>query len=142
MLTSALLQVPLVARMIRPDQQVAVLTERAAKLTEQHFEAVGWSARDLPVVVEGLSEQAVFPGVFIGNSPEADLEVLERELVALARRVVQQHPRVGAIVSECTNFVPFSQAMRAAAGVPVFDLYTLVTQVYQATIGRDFDRPR
>lgn len=137
-LSSALLQVPLVARLLRPDQQVAVLTERAEKLTERHFNGVGWSAKELPVVVAGLPAGAVFPTVFIGNSLQADLETLERELVELAQRVVREHPAVGAIISECTNFVPFSQAMRAAAGVPVFDLYTLVTQVYFATVGREF----
>ena len=140
-LSSALLQVPMVARMLRPDQRLAVLTERAEKMTERHFNGVGWSTSELPVVIAGLPPDAAFPKVFIGNSLEADLETLERELVDLARQVVREHPEVGAIVSECTNFVPFSQSMRAAAGVPVFDLYTLVTQVYSATVGRDFPRP-
>jgi hypothetical protein len=76
--------------------------------------------------------------VFIGDSPEADPARLERELVELATALVLEHPEVGAIVSECTNFVPFSQAMRAAAGVPVFDLYTLVMQVYHASVGTEF----
>ena len=49
-LTSSLLQVPLVSRLLRPDQKVGVLTERP-HLTERHFQAVGWSARDVPVVM-------------------------------------------------------------------------------------------
>jgi hypothetical protein len=86
-------------------------------------------------VVQGLPRGAYFPSVFIGNALEADPERLERELVALAAGLVREHPEVGAIVSECTNFVPFSSRMREAAGVPVFDLYTLVMQVYYATVG-------
>lgn len=136
-LTSALLQVPLAARLIRPDQRVGILTERE-DLTERHFQGVGWSARDVPVVVMGLPPDAVLPTVFIGNRPESDPSVLERELVALAERLVREHPDVGAIVLECTNFVPYSQAIRRAAGVPVFDLYTLVMPVYLATVGAEF----
>lgn len=50
----------------------------------------------------------------------------------------QAHPEVGALVLECTNFVPFSQAIRDATRLPVFDLYTLVMQAYEATWGHDF----
>ena len=134
-LSSALLQVPLVARMLRPDQTVGVLTEQAENLTERHFEGLGFSSREVPLVMKGLAWGAYFPTVFIGDSAEADPERLERELVELSTALVREHPEVGAIVSECTNFVPFSGAMRKAAGVPVFDLYTLVMQVYYATIG-------
>jgi hypothetical protein len=45
---------------------------------------------------------------------------------------------VGAIVLECTNFVPFSRAIREASGLPVFDLYTLVRQTHEALVGPDF----
>lgn len=136
-LTSALLQVPLAARLLRPDQKVAVLTEQP-HLTERHFQGVGWSALDVPVVLESLPPDAVFPTVFIGNSLECDTDLLEREMVELARRTVRDHPEVGALVLECTNFVPYSQAMRRATGLPVYDLYTLVMQTYLATVGTDF----
>jgi hypothetical protein len=136
-LTSALLQVPLAARLLRPDQKVAVLTEQP-HLTERHFQGVGWSARDVPIVVESLPPDAVFPTVFIGNSLECDTDILEREMVELARRTVRDHSEVGALVLECTNFVPYSQAMRRATGLPVYDLYTLVMWAALGLEGRDF----
>lgn len=137
-LSSALLQVPLVSRLLRPDQKVGVLTERP-HLTERHFNGVGWSARDIPIVLESLPPDAVFPTVFIDNALESDTRVLEQEMVELARRVVREHPEVGALVLECTNFVPYSQAMRRATGLPVYDLYTLVMQTYLATTGHSFE---
>lgn len=135
--TSSLLQVPLVSRLLRPDQKVAVLTEQP-HLTERHFQGVGWSASEIPVVFTSLAPDAVFPTVFIGNNLESDTEVLEREMVELAQRTAREHPEVGALVLECTNFVPYSQAMRRATGLPVYDLYTLVTQTYLATVGHEF----
>ena len=137
MLASSLLQVPLVSRLLRPDQKVGVLTERP-HLTERHFQGVGWSSRDVPVVVESLPPDAVFPTVFIDNGLESDTAVLEQEMVAFAERVVQDHPDVGALVLECTNFVPYSQAMRKATGLPVYDLYTLVMWATLGLEGRDF----
>jgi hypothetical protein len=136
--TSAQLQVPLAARLLRKGQAVGILTERE-ELTERHFNAVGFSARDVPVVVHGFPADAVFPTVFFGDKREADTDVLEAEMVELARTLLGRHPEVGAIVCECTNFVPYSQAMRRATGLPIFDLYTLVMTAFEATVGHDFD---
>ncbi|MGH2492468.1 MAG: aspartate/glutamate racemase family protein, partial [Candidatus Limnocylindria bacterium] len=57
-----------------------------------------------------------------------------------ARRTLREHPDVGALVLECTNYVPYSQAIRRATGLPVYDLYTLVMQTYLATSGTAFSR--
>jgi len=136
-LTSALLQVPLAARLIRPDQRVGILTERPL-LANVHYIGAGWSPGDIPVVVEALPDGAVFPTVFVDGGLEVDTDMLHGEMVEAATRLVQDHPEVGAIVLECTNFVPFSQAIRRATGRPVFDHYTLVMHAYLATTGVDF----
>ena len=138
-LTSALLQVPFAARVIGPERRVVILTERP-NLTERHFNGVGWSAKDLPVSVVAMPEGAVFPTVFIDNSDHADVAVLEREMVEVATRAQREHPDAGALVLECTNFVPFADAMRRATGLPVYDLYTLVMQTHLATGGATFPR--
>ena len=137
-LSSALLQVPLAARLIGPHRKVGVLTERAANLTDRHFAGLGFSSSDVPLVVCGLPPEAYFPTVFIGDAPRADPARLEGEMVALATTALAEHPDIGAFVSECTNFVPWSAAMRRATGRPVFDLYALVTQVFAATVGEEF----
>jgi hypothetical protein len=139
-LTSSLLQVPLVSHLIRPDQSIGILTERP-HLTSRHFASVGWSEKDIAVHVAALPDDSVFPTVFQDEATEAaDPDMLEKEVVGAAVSLARAHPDVGAIVLECTNFVPFSQAMRRATGLPVFDLFTLVTQVYEATTGTDFPR--
>jgi len=128
--TSGLLLVPLVRTMLNPDRAIAVLTERAQHLNERHFNGAGWSARDIPVIVKGLKPDAVFPTVFIGNRPELDSDILREEMTEMARSVMAEHPEVGAIVLECTNMGPFSAAIRAAAGVPVFGINNLIEMLY------------
>ena len=136
--SSALLQVPLAARLIRSDQLVGILTERP-NLTDGHFAGAGWSSAEVPVVVKALPDDAVFPQLFVDQTlDDADTEVLRHELIDAAIGLQRDHPDVGAIVLECTNFVPFSQGVRRATGLPVFDHYTLVMQTYLATIGVDF----
>jgi hypothetical protein len=143
-LTSSLLQVPLAARLIRPDQRVAIITSRD-QLTERHFEGTGWSSKDIPVHVTVLPQDALMTNVYSSMvpeaaRPEADQEILESELVGAATRTVSEHPEVGAFVLECTNYVPYSAAIRRATGLPVFDLFTLVMQSYLATSGSEFPR--
>ncbi len=135
MLTSALLQVPLAARLVGPGRKVGILTERP-HLTDRHFLGMGWSPEEYDIVVSSMPDDAVFPQVYIDQAVVADAGVLEAELVALARRQVDEHPEVGAIVLECTNFVPWGKAMRQATGRPIFDLYSLVTSVHQSVVGR------
>ncbi len=55
---------------------------------------------------------------FIDNGLESDTAVLEREMVTFAQRVAQDYPEVGALVLECTNFVPYSQAMLSRISNP------------------------
>jgi Asp/Glu/hydantoin racemase len=144
MLTSSLLQVPLAARLIHPEQRVAIITSRD-ELTERHYAGTGWSSKEIPVVVSVLPQDAVLTNVYSSKvpevaRPEADPAVLERELVDAATETIREHPEVGAFVLECTNYVPYSAAIRRATGLPVFDLYTLVMQGYLATSGSEFPR--
>lgn len=136
-LTSALLQVPLAARLVGPGRKVGILTERP-HLTDRHFIGMGWAPGEVDTVVTSMPEDAVFPQVYIDQSLIADPEVLEMELVTLARRQVEEHPDVGAIVLECTNFVPWGNAMRQATGLPIFDLYSLVTSTHRSLLGEEF----
>jgi Asp/Glu/hydantoin racemase len=138
--TSALLQVPMVSKMIRPDQRIGILTA-SPQLQERHFQGVGWSSREIPIVIANLPKDGVVSTVYVDGRRESDTDVLEREMVEMACAMKRQHPDVGAIVLECTNFVPFSQAMRRATGLPIFDLYTLVIQTYEATVGTSFPPP-
>jgi hypothetical protein len=138
--TSALLQVPLAARCIRPDQRVGIITARAV-LNETYFRGAGWSAGDIDVVQFAPAEDSHFAATYVRDGTEIDVERVHGELAELTRTMTRDHPDVGAIVLECANLAPFSQTVRAASGLPVFDLYTLTMHAYQATCGPDFLRP-
>lgn len=144
LLASSLLQVPLAASVINSEQRVGIVTARTV-LTERHFNGVGWSSHDIPVVQIAPAESGPFITTFVGNAPEADPDEIDAEVAALTRDLLAHHPDVGAIVLECANLAPFGPTVRRVSGLPVFDLYTLGMHAYLATIGTDFaerDRQR
>jgi Asp/Glu/hydantoin racemase len=68
----------------------------------------------------------------LDNQLEMDVEIARQEHLTVARRLVETHPEIGAIVLECTNMPPYRADIRAATGLPVFDITTLVRMVHDA----------
>lgn len=125
-LSSSLLQVPWVASVLPPAAEVGVLTIERASLSPQHLAAAGIRP-DHRVRVLGLDEmEATLVGTILGDRTELDVDRSRAEVVAAARTLVARHPAIGAIVLECTNLPPYRAAVRAATGLPVYDLTTLV----------------
>ena len=125
--SSALLQVPLVERLLPAGQRVGVITFNGASLGAAHFDGVG-AAQDTPVV--GLAEAGRFRQALLGHPSGDSYDIREAEAVEAAERLVRVHANIGAIVLECTNLVPHAAAIHRAAGRPVYDVMTLVTWFY------------
>jgi Asp/Glu/hydantoin racemase len=127
--TSSLLLVPLVHRMLPAGRRVGLLTVNAATLTAEHLAGAGIT-RDVPLAVAGLETEKEFTRVLLGDELELDVDLAREEHVRVARRLVAEHPDVGAIVLECTNMPPYSADIQRATGLPVFDIVSLVTLVH------------
>jgi Asp/Glu/hydantoin racemase len=56
-----------------------------------------------------------------------------QEVVGTVRSLVERHPAIRAIVLECTDLPPCSEAIRRELGLPVFDFVTLLHWVDSAT---------
>jgi len=135
-LTSSLLQVPYVARTLGPDRKVGILTVHAASLSERHFKGAGME--HCGFVVQGMDDYPEFFGAFVGNTPEIDLDKAGAEMDDAARKLVREHPEVGAIVLECTNMPPFAHAVQQAVGLPVYDVTTLIRHTVGALLRGPF----
>src|SRR5712664_1803581 len=131
--TSSLLLVPLVHRMLPPGRRVGIMTVNAAALGPEHLAAAGVGP-DVPVAVAGLEGEKEFTRVLLGDEMELDVDLAREEHVRVARRVVTDHPDVGAIVLECTNMPPYTADIQRETGRPVFDIVSLVTMVHAALV--------
>jgi Asp/Glu/hydantoin racemase len=134
--TSALMQVPWVQALLPPGQRVGVITVSAGSLTPAHLEAAG-ALVDTPLVgTEGGEE--FFRVLILAEKQDLDVGLAARDVVEAGRTLMRRHPEVGAIVLECTNMPPYAAALRSALGVPVYDIYSLVTWLHAGIRPRDF----
>ena len=121
--TSSLLLVAEIEAGLAAGRRVGIVTADAASLTAEHLRAVGARA-DAPR--EGLALDSRFRATVLEDRSELDVDEAERATVAAAERLIARHREVGAIVLECTNMPPYADAVRAATGLPVHDITTLV----------------
>ncbi len=135
--TSSLIQLSLVHRMLRPNQQVGILTASKSTLSEAHLNAVGASA--VPVCVAGMDDQKEFCDVIIeGRRNELDLRRLGEEVLAVVNVMANTYSEMGALVIECTDLPPFAHLIQQQFNIPVFDIVTLTNMVYESLIRRPF----
>jgi Asp/Glu/hydantoin racemase len=138
---SSLLQIPTILRSLAPTATVGVLTISRQSLTAAHFEAVGVDAdAQQRLVIAGLEEADALYCPIMENRGPLLVERAQAQVVDAARSLVAGHPRMAAIVLECTNLPPYASAIQAATGLPVWDAISLVRWVYGAVRQRPYDR--
>jgi aspartate/glutamate racemase len=129
--TSSLMLVPLVHRMLPPGKAVGIMTVDASSLRPEHFTGAG-IGKDIQTVVSGMETEKEFTRVLLDDQLELDVEAARQEHLTVARRMLEAHPEIGAIVLECTNMPPYRADIQVATGLPVFDITTLVRMVHDA----------
>ena len=137
--TSALIQVPWVQSMLPPGKQVGIITVSAGSLTPHHLAAAGVPL-DTPFV--GTEDGREFFRVLIhGEKQDMDVAMAAADILHAGRTLVEHHPDIGAIVLECTNMPPYAFALREALGLPIYDIYSLITWLHAGLRPREFGPP-
>lgn len=134
--TSALLQVPMVQRILPKGKRVGILTFSEEQLTGPYLERAGVNP-ETPVV--GLPKDSEFQRSIREGDASVPFEVLQGEALAAAERLVKSDPTIGAIVCECTNLTPYSHTINKRLGVPVFDMVTMVHWFHRGLSPQQFE---
>ena len=137
--TSALLQVPWVQAMLPPGQRVGIITVSAKSLTPGHLAAAGVPLETPFIGTENGEE--FFRVLIRAEKQDMDVALAAQDILQAGRTLLQQHPEIGAIVLECTNMPPYAHALREALGLPVYDIYSLVTWLHAGLRPREFGAP-
>ena len=133
--TSSLMQATWVQSLLPPERRVGIITIDAPNLTAEHLRAVGVDV-DTPIVgTEGGRE---FTRAILDDEPQLDVASSRLDLLDAGEDLVTRYPEVGAIVMECTNMAPYAADLRAAFGLPVYSIYTLVSWFHSGLIPRRF----
>ena len=134
--TSSLMQVPWVQATLPPGKRVGLVTVSGSTLTPAHLEGAGVPL-DTPLT--GTENGREFFIVLIeAEKDDMDVTLAEQDVVEAAKALVAAHPDVGAIVLECTNMPPYAAAVQAATGLPVYDIYSMITWFHAGLRPRSF----
>ena len=108
--TSALLQVPMVARILPKGKRPAILTFSAESLTSRHLEAAGV---DAATPIYGMPPKSEFQRAIREGDASVPFVTLRREVLEIAERTFAADASIGALVLECTNLAPYSRGYRS-----------------------------
>lgn len=133
--TSALMQAPLIQALLPPGQRLGIVTISADSLTADHLEAAGIAA---DTVIVGTESGREFTRAILDDEASLDVAVAREDLLAATERLVTAEPKLGAILMECTNMVPYAADIRAAFGLPVYSIYSFVQWFQQGLLPRRF----
>jgi len=121
--TSSLMQVEMVNRILPAGKRAGVLTISGSTLTKTHLEAANVPENTPIGTTEGGKE---FTRAILGNELELDVALAREDNVEAAKAMQADHDDLGALVLECTNMCPYAADIQAATGLPVYSIYDLV----------------
>ena len=76
-----------------------------------------------------------------GEKQDMDVALAAADILDAGRTLVSRHRDIGAIVLECTNMPPYAFALRETLGLPVYDIYSLVSWLHAGLRPREFGPP-
>ena len=127
----------LVLTMLAPEQRLAALVANGASLSDNLLERIG-IADTSRIVFRGLEDKPEFRRTVLDECGTLDADLVEQEVVDAALEVQAEHPELGAILLECSDLPPYSAAVQAATGLPVFDWIGFINYVHQAVDAKPY----
>jgi TolB-like protein len=134
--TSSLMQVPWVQATLPPGKRVGVVTISASTLTPRHLESAGVPL-DAPIAGTEQGRE-LFRVLIKAEAQDLDVDLARADVVDAGRGLCARHPDIGALVLECTNMPPYAAALQAAVGLPVYDIYSMITWFHAGLRPRTF----
>jgi len=134
---SSLLQVPLISRMLGDGEKVGIICANSQVLDASLLEKVGVDNSVL-IHIKGLESKENFAEAILEEIGMLDSDKIEKEVVSSAKEMIQEEPRVRAILLECSELPPYGAAVQEAVGLPVFDFITMINYVYSSVVKKRF----
>merc|ERR550514_2167468 len=87
-------------------------------------------AQQARFLVAGCESLPGFEAVALGQ--KVDVRKVQPHIVSLVKARVKAQPKIRAVLLECTELPPYSDAIREATGLPVLDSITLADYFHAA----------
>ena len=132
-ISSSLVQVPMISTMLKEDQTIAIITANKKCLTNKHIRNAGITD-DIKYVIGGLDQSTEFQKIHNYPNSELNKSKFTEELLSVVEDLINTNSNIGAIVFECTDLPPFAPTVRKKFNLPVFDIVTLVNMLHSSSI--------
>merc|ERR1719356_1769173 len=122
---SALAQLPAVTCAYAAHELIAVFTANGDSLKPMRSlikDECGVDPEEKRFIIVGCEDVPGFEAVALGE--KVDVKRVTPGIVAKAKQTLAAHPSIRAILMECTELPPYSDAVRHACGIPVYDAIT------------------
>ena len=135
----SLMQVPMLLTSVGSDKKVGVLTANAELLIPSPaLKNCGVVPEDMDRVVIYGNEKGEQMNNITGETGRFNPKAFEEELVDLATKMIEEHPDVGAVVLECTEFPPYAHAIQKAIRRSVWDFVTMANFMHAGAMRAPF----
>ena len=122
---SALCCLPALTCGYAANEKIAIFTangETLAPMRDLIRDECGVDTQGERFIIVGCQDVPHFEAVALGE--KVDVEKVTPGMVEKAKTVIKENPNVRAILMECTELPPYSDAVRATTGLPVYDAIT------------------
>jgi hypothetical protein len=135
----ALMQVPMALTAVGDNKKVGILTANAKLLIPSPaLKNSGVREEDMERLVIVGNEDGVQMNKVTGETGQFSPAALRDELVALAVKMADENPDLGAIVLECTEFPPYAYAIQEATRLPTYDFITMTKFMHEGAMQKPY----
>jgi len=136
---SSLNQVPMLLTSVGSNKKVGILTaSKKLLMPSPALKNVGVTNEDMKRIVVYGNEDGKEMLKVTGETGRFNPKKLEKELVDLTKKMMKEHPDVGAIVLECTEFPPYAHAIQEAARRNVWDFVTMAEFMHAGAMRKPY----
>ena len=132
---SSLLQIPFIYQIKK--QKIGIITADSKSLTPEHFISVGVN-KEIPLLIGGMEDQKEFREAILEEKGTLDSDLIEREVVGVAKKLITENPDIGALVLECSDLPPYAHTIQKEVNLPIFDFTTMIQYVHTALVRKEF----
>lgn len=142
MFASPLLMAPMVSRMLPENRKrLGIICSGQTHLSQGDFlEKVGVDRSKILVAIDGMEDAQEFHNLYVTEEKTvADYDLIEKEVLEVAERMIAKYPDIGAFVFECSDLPPFSHAVARKTGRPVFDFIRMIELLQHSIAPRRYE---
>jgi len=135
----SLMQLPMLLTSVGSNKKVGVLTaSKKLLMPSPALKNSGVSDEDMKRIVVYGNEDGEEMYRVTHEAGSYSPKKLEKELVDLAKNMVKEHPDVGAILLECTEFPPHASAIQNAVRLNVWDFVTMTEFMHAGSMRKPY----